>query len=190
MPGVGIEGDLRQFMANNLASTSQAVAAAVAETAEGVKAELRKQVATAGLGQKLANTWRSKVIPNNGLNAAAVVYSKAPVIMGAFATGAVIRGKQGRWLAIPTQDAPKTVLGQRVTPANLERAWGTKLRFVFRRGRASLLVALVRSGSRTTSVPMFVLVPQVTLRKRLDIDSVRGWAGGRLKAALIKHLNS
>nr|CAX84094.1 conserved uncharacterized protein [uncultured bacterium] len=190
MISVRIEGDLRRVMAVHLTAVGEAVTAAVTETAEGVKAGMRNQVMAAGLGQKLANSWRSKVYPNHGINAAAVVYSKAPVIMGAFATGVTIRGKNGLWLAIPTRAAPKTVLGRRTTPANLERAWGIRLHFIYRRGRASLLVATVRSGGRTISTPMFILVPQVTLKKRLDVDGARAWAAVHLKAALARRLNT
>jgi hypothetical protein len=39
------------------------------------------------------------------LNAAAVVWSKAPVIIGAHDAGALIRSKNGLWLAIPTASA-------------------------------------------------------------------------------------
>jgi hypothetical protein len=72
----------------------------------------------------------------------------------------------------------------------LERIHGLRLRFVYRRGSPSLLVAdnarLTKRGravanigrrqgaaysrlSGRTTVPLFILVPQVTVRKRLDV---------------------
>jgi hypothetical protein len=44
--------------------------------------------------------------PNQRLDAASLVYSKAPQIIRAFDDGAVIRSGRGRFLAIPTENAP------------------------------------------------------------------------------------
>jgi hypothetical protein len=78
--------------------------------------------------------------------------------------------------------------GSRITPGNWQRRNGLRLRFVYRRSGPSLLVAegrlntkgrAVRSRSRTgrgsATVPIFLLVPQVKLPKRLDLarDAVR-----------------
>ena len=79
-------------------------------------------------------------------------------------------------------------MGGRITPFEWERCTGLRLRFVYRRRGPSLLVAegrlnskgrAVASRSKTgrglTTVPIFLLVPQVRLRKRLDLarDAVR-----------------
>jgi Family of unknown function (DUF6441) len=53
--------------------------------------------------QRLANSWRDK----HYLDAASLVYTKAPPIIRAFDEGGVIRSKRGRFLAIPTEDAPR-----------------------------------------------------------------------------------
>jgi hypothetical protein len=55
----------------------------------GMEAELRaieqagvlRQVTSAGLGQRLANSWRDRHYPNEMLDAASLVYSKAPEII-------------------------------------------------------------------------------------------------------------
>ena len=73
----------------------------------GLKTELRRQVASAGLGQRLANSWRDRHYPNQRLDAASLVYTKAPQIIRAFDEGALIRSKRGRFLAIPTANAPR-----------------------------------------------------------------------------------
>ena len=189
MFAITIKGDLRRVMEANITAVGQAVTAAVTETAEIMKNEMRSQVISAGLGQRLANSWRSKVYPNSGDNAAAKVYSTAPVIMGAFSSGALITARNATWLAIPTQAAPKTVLGKRVTPAAIEQAWGITLRFVYRQGRSALLVADVKTGYGTTGVAMFTLVRQVSLRKLLDLDRAKTLAAAHLKAALASRLN-
>jgi len=103
-----------------------------------------------------------------------LVWSKAPVIVGAHDTGPLIRSKDGFWLAIPLPAA------------------GKSLRFVYRRTGPSLLVAegrlntkgqAVVSRSKTgrgkVTAPIFLLVPQVKLPKRLDLarDAERAVGG-------------
>jgi hypothetical protein len=54
------------------------VATGTREAGRGLKTELRRQVASAGLGQRLANSWRDEHYPNQKLDAASLVYTKAP----------------------------------------------------------------------------------------------------------------
>lgn len=88
-------------------------------------------------------------------------------------------------------------MGKRITPGRWEQANGKRLRFVFRRNGPSLLVAddmrartgkrggfsaasasALRTGRGLTTVPIFILVPQVSLKKRFDIDSTgQKWIG-------------
>ena len=119
-------------------------------------------------------------------------------MVDAFNHGALIRAKNGFWLAIPTAAAGKKGVGnKRITPGGWEQRTGQRLRFIYRRGQPSLLVAETRLNSRgravvsksktgrgLATVPIFLLVPQVKLPKRLDLarDALR--AVGNL-AALI-----
>lgn len=127
---------------------------------------------------------RSEQFPKGrtSLNAAALVWSKAPVIAGAHDIGPLIRSKNGFWLAIPTPAAGKSLRGGRITPGEWERRTGLRLRFVYRRTEPSLLVAEGRPNKKGQAVvsrsktgrgkviaPIFLLVPQVKLRKRLDL---------------------
>ena len=92
---------------------------------------------------RLANSIRSEVFPKAGasLSAAALVWSKAPVIIGAHDAGPLIRSKNGFWLAIPTPAAGKALGGRRITPGGVGAADRARLRFVYRRSGPSLLVA-------------------------------------------------
>lgn len=179
-----ITPDLVAMMAAEIRAGERAVSQAVSEAGNSVKSSWRAQITGAGLGQRLANTIRSEQFPKGrpSLSAAAVVWSKAPVIIGAHDTGPLIRSRNGFWLAIPTPAAGKSSRGGRITPGEWERRSGLRLRFVYRRTGPSLLVAegrlnargrAVASRSRTgrgvTTVPIFLLVPQVQLRKRLDL---------------------
>ncbi|KGJ21475.1 DUF6441 family protein [Paracoccus sanguinis] len=189
--------DIAKLMQAEIAAGEKAVSTAIRDAGTGLKTAWRGQITGAGLGARLARTIRSQNYPagNNSLNAAALVWSKAPAIIGAHDTGPLIRSRDGFWLAIPTLAAGKSLRGGRITPLEWERRTGLRLRFVYRRQGPSLLVAEGRlnskgrataSRSRTgrglTTVPIFLLVPQVRLCKRLDltrdaeraVDSVPG----------------
>lgn len=203
-----IDPDIVAMMAAEVAAGERAVTAAMREAGTGLKTAWRAQITGAGLGQRLGNSIRNQTFPRSGdsIEAAALVWSKAPVIIGAHDTGPLIRSKTGFWLAIPTPAAGKSSRGGRITPGEWERRTGLRLRFIYRRTGPSLLVAegrlntkgrAVASRSKTgrglTTVPIFLLVPQVKLSKRLDLareaarahEAVPGlivarWVEGRL----------
>jgi hypothetical protein len=176
--------DLVAMMAGEIKAGEKAVSAATREAGNGLKNAWRAQITGAGLGQRLARTIRSEQFPKGkpSLNAAALVWSKAPGIVGAHDTGPLIRSKNGFWLAIPTPAAGTPSRGGRITPGEWERRRGLRLRFVYRRTGPSMLVAEGRlntkgrafasrskTGRGLTTVPIFLLVPQVRLPKRLNL---------------------
>jgi hypothetical protein len=181
---LSVTGDIVNAMRAEILAGEKAVTAAMRAAGNDLKVNWRAQITRARLGQRLANTIRSKTYPAAGesLEAAAVVWSNAPQIIGAHDTGPLIRSKDGFWLAIPTPAAGKGTRGKALTPGEWERRRGLRLRFVYRRGGPSLLVADGRLNSRglgvasrsktgrgQSTVPIFLLVPQVKLRKRLDL---------------------
>lgn len=181
---LGIDPDLVAMMQAEITAGERAVSAAILEASSGLKSDWRREITGAGLGDRLARTIRSAQYPKGkaSLNAAALVWSNAPVIIGAHDTGPLIRSKDGFWLAIPTAAAGKNLKGGRITPIEWERRRGLRLRIVYRRTGPSLLVADGRLNSRglgvasrsktvrgKATVPIFLLVPQVKLAKRLDL---------------------
>ncbi len=190
--GATIIGSLMADMQAEAKRIERGVAVGVKEAGAGLKGDLRKQVVAAGLGPRLARTWRSRAYRNKGHDAATLVWSRAPQIIRTFDEGAVIRSKSGLWLAIPTPAAPKRgVGGKRINPGNFPEHRFGPLRFVYRRGRPSLLVvdgvrinksgrvgrrakggAFTKTGRMKqgiTTVVMFIMVPQVKIKKRLDV---------------------
>lgn len=182
--GIDIVGDISRIMAAETRAGEKAVTTAMRAAGTGLKTAWRAQITGAGLGARLARTIRSEQFPKGrtSLNAAALVWSKAPVIVGAQDTGPLIRSKNGFWLAIPTPAAGKSLRGGRITPGEWERRTGLRLRLVYRRMGPSLLIAEARlntkgravasrskTGRGLASVPIFLLVPQVRLRRRLDL---------------------
>ena len=196
-------GSLRKSLVRLSARVTAASTEAMGKAGEGLKRDLRSQVVRAGLGNRLAKAWRSRLYPNTPGDPAALVWSKAPKLIRVFDEGATIRSRRGLWLTIPTDAARRVAGGRRrrrhLTPGAVEQVLGQPLRFVYRRGRPSLLVAAnvritaksgrIRSAVRRrrdgssytqlagrTQVVMFVLVPKVRLAKRLDVaGAARTW---------------
>lgn len=195
---------------------ARSVTGAMREVTEGLKSDLRADMAEAGLGRRLANTWRGKTYPEGGvsLEAASFVWSKAPNIVDAFDRGVTITSNRGFWLAIPTPAAgvkgvSATGAMKRITPGGWERRTGMRLRFVYRRGAPSLLVAdnaqlsrrglarpnigRTRGGAQFTrlkgrsTVVVFILVPQVSLRKRFDIAATAQRWADRVPGVIANH---
>jgi hypothetical protein len=201
-------------MEAELRHVERAVASGTREAGRGLKAELRRQVASAGLGQRLANSWRDRHYPNQRLDAASLIYTKAPQIIRAFDEGAVIRAKRGRFLAIPTENAPrKGIDGRRISPHTFPEHRFGPLRFVTRPSGTALLVAdglrasfsrksgelrgfrratdrARRSGQGLTTVVMFLLVPQVKLSKRLDVAGAAERWSAQLPALIDQQLRA
>jgi Family of unknown function (DUF6441) len=197
-----------------LRNIERAVTIGTRNAGRGLKTELRQQVASAGLGQRLANSWRDKHYPNQRLDAASLVYTKTPQIIRAFDEAAVIRSRRGRFLAIPTENAPrKGTDGRRISPSTFPEHRFGPLRFVPRQSGPSLLVAdglrasLSRQtgqlrgfrhatdqararGAGLTTVVMFVLVPQVKLRKRVDVARAAERWSAQLPALIEQHLRA
>lgn len=198
--------DLSKALRGTEQAIERAVTSGMLDAADALKGELRDQVTSAGLGDRLARTWRGKVFPEAGdsMEAAAFVWSRAPKLIDAFDRGVAIRSARGLFLAIPTSAAGAVGRGaagkrERITPAGWERRTGMMLRFVYRRGRPSLLVAdsarVTSRGLATrnrrkagdTTVVVFILVPQVSLRKRLDLESPARKQAARVPALIARH---
>jgi hypothetical protein len=206
---IDFDPDLVAMLQEEVSAGERAVKAAMAQAGGDLKQAWRRQITGAGLGHRLPRTIRNRTYPQQGdsFDAAAFVWSNAPEIIGAHDRGVLIRSKRGFWLAIPLPAAGKGRRGAKLTPGEWERRRGLRLRFVYRRRGPSLLVADgrlntkglgVASRSKTgrgrATVPIFLLVPQVKLPKRLNLDRdaeraldglpgliVSNWVKGRIR---------
>ncbi|WP_371747171.1 DUF6441 family protein [Acuticoccus sp. I52.16.1] len=81
--------DLATLMAEEIEAAERAVTTGVGEVGVRLKGNWRAQVVGAGLGPRLGNTIRSERYPKQGssIRAAALVWSKAPAIVGAHDRG-------------------------------------------------------------------------------------------------------
>ncbi|CAK0740386.1 Phage virion morphogenesis protein [Azospirillaceae bacterium] len=190
----GVADDLRREADVLVAAATRGVA----EATENLAGALRNQVVSAGLGERLARTWKHGMDAPKGNVISGAVWSKAPLIIQGFDEGATIVARNGsRWLAIPTDNVPPRERGakapgahprSKMTPVEVEANFNHDLRLVPSPSGASaylvmddLISARSGRGFRSTtprrlaqgrearSILMFVLVPQVTLSKRLDV---------------------
>lgn len=198
---VNILGDLERDLKKEIKITEKGMQNAVREAGFEVRKGWQNQIKRAGLGNKLPRTIRYKFYKNKSYNPAILVFTKAPRVIRAFDQGTIIRPKRTKYLAVPTKFAPKRGVGggrgplaRRITPSNFPEERLGKLRFVPKRGsrnamlvvnglrksysrktgkfRVSRASARARSRGQAEAVPMFTLVPQVTLKKRTDVASV------------------
>jgi hypothetical protein len=205
--GASIDGDLAAIATEILQEAEAAVTRGVFAAGRGLRDDWRGQVRASGLGTRLANTVRQADFPRSGasLRAASLVWTKAPDVLHAFDGGVLIRGKDGLWLAIPLPAAGVNGLGrQRVTPWHWEQRTGMRLRFVYRRNGPSLLIAddarlnsrglaASKGGRRrrdgvltgAQSVPVFLLLRQVKMPKKLDLHRLARHATVRLPGAIL-----
>ncbi len=202
-----IDSDLAAIATEILQEAEAAVTRGVFAAGRGLRDDWRGQVRASGLGSRLANSVRQADFPRSGssLRAASLVWTKAPDILHAFDGGMLIRGINGLWLAIPLPAAGLTGLGrQRITPWRWEQRTGMRLRFVYRRNGPSLLVAddarltsrglaAAKGGRRrrdgvltgAQTVPVFLLLRQVKMPKKLDLDGLAREATARLPGAIL-----
>ena len=165
---VEIEGDLEQGMRDEILAGERAVTETMRTSGSLLRDAWRNQITAGGLGNRLARTIRSQTYPRGGtsMEAATLVWTKAPEIVAA----------HDEW----------------------EQRTGMRLKFIYRRRGPSLLVAegrvssagrAVRSRSKTgrglTSVPVFLLVPKVKLKKVLNLDEAVRSVVDRVPAAIV-----
>jgi hypothetical protein len=203
---VTVSGSVSEYLREQRRAGALATTRAMAQVGAAVKANWRQQVVGAGLGNRLGNTIRSNVYPENGasFDAAARVKTNAPKIIDAFEKGATIRAQNGFWLAIPLPAAGKSGRNGKITPGEWERRKGRRLTFIYRKNRTALLIddGTVKTGARTLGrdgfsraargfrgrvIPIFYLTPQVKLRKRLTLFPAAQRIGASLGARIISN---
>ena len=196
--------DLKGVVKRAYDDVELSVTGAMNDVSDGLKTELREQVTSSGLGQRLANTWRGKRFPEAqpSINSAAFVWSKAPDIIDAYERGPTIVPVNGRkYLAIPTANCPPRrrgggfgSRGRKASPFEVETIFNQDLKFA--RAANGRLIAFIEAvgakskrgfrpgtpkrlaqGRAVVAVVMFVLVPAVRVRKRLDVEGAANrWA--------------
>lgn len=194
-----------------------AASGAIRDAADQIKRDGRSAIGAAGFSAKWQNAFQVRTYPSKpSMGAAAFAYHKIPYA-GIFARGGKIEGSPYLWL--PIGNLPGRVGGKRLTPRVYEQNIGP-LHPVIRSGRPPLLAAytrgkpgarptlsrlraggaLARLGVRQTkgvhgtagvvSVPVFVGIKSVNLKKRFDLDPVYERARAGLTAGYFRNLKA
>lgn len=152
------EGSLTRLMQAIEGDLADDVTQIMREETRDLTMEYRQQVRDAGMGNRLANTWRAEVYPNGGrsLNPAGYIWSNAPAIIDAFARGAHIRPVNGtKWLWIPTRNVParrrgggyassvRRSNGTRMSPEEVELHFNAELQIVIEGSKGSAFIDVV-----------------------------------------------
>lgn len=195
-----ITGSLKELLQKEQDELADAARQAVESASATLQNTLRAQVRDAGLGEDLEKAWRREIYPRSNRKStfpAALVYSKATRLHAAYNKGGVIRAQNTQWMVIPLPAAEELGFatdgkkryrgGKRAHYSDLDaaiRRFG-KLRPVYLKRGMIMLVADAhtgRSGSKiryskisekrsaNASVPLFLLVKQVRIKKLLDIE--------------------
>ena len=208
---LAIQGKLTHVLDAEAKAAKRAIRAAMEKTSLDLKQRARDQVTGAGLGRRLSYTWRNIVYPKNKktltFGPATVLVNKAPHIIRSFDQGETIKSKQGSYIAIPTDAAPRQGDGRkRIKPSNFPEWRLGPLRFVYRRRGPSLLVVdgvKMKKSGRTSrqlagrgktktgkykkgvvTVVMFLLFPRVRMPKRLNVKALQQFG----ETAYVRHL--
>ena len=179
---LAVQGNLAEFLAQDLKQGEKAVTSIIRRKTTTIKNALRRTVVRV-LGANAEKTVQSKLYPEGrgaaSLNAAGEVFSswlqknrpRGPVdVLGVFQEGATIRVAGRQWLAIPLHQARTgRGKGRLKTPSDYPRGYLT----VVRTKKADTLLLITkptRKGER--GIPMFILVKEVTLKSRYDLDAI------------------
>ncbi|MBB6251441.1 DUF6441 family protein [Nitrospirillum iridis] len=210
-----VDKTFEQAMDDLVKDMGAGVRTAVRSAATSLHDELRRQVDAAGLGDGLAAAWQVYLYGvHTSLNPAALIYSKATLLHDAFNTSVTITARNARWLVIPLPAAtalgfqlrPQGRRGRQLSPplpakwSNVDAAqakWGALEFRPLHGGNKALLVAPAsQAGGRSPGsaarkgVPVFLLLRNVKLGKRLDVEGALAHAREQLYSAVMASLPS
>ena len=206
-----IVGSFSSLFDQRMQRDAKAITDAVHQQGTILKNNWRAQIVGAGLSTRLGNTVRSKNYPQTGtsLGAASEVSiqpGSPQKIIAELEEGAVITVARGRFLAIPTSNVPRANRGVRFPPHALEVFMGFKLRYAENRRGTKMLVGdavtarngrtlrpatkrRLKQGREKSAVVFYILVPQVTMKKRLNLMAEAERIGNELGALIAERLS-
>ena len=195
MIGVAIRGDLRKWAVAVNAAVEKGTRAGLRRTVSGLRNGVRRSIRAAGFKKPGLVRLVSGKVTGKGEDIEGRVRSVARYKAGAtraapvdlvalFGEGATVTAPGGRWLAIPTGNGPPKPSGRGGN------------RFATPREMAALgwKIGIAKSGAGKAvggreRVVTHVLVRQVTLRKRYDLDAVVGRWVPRLPELMAIEIN-
>lgn len=169
---------------------------AVAEETRGLETDL-EQITRLAVPGRLWRAWKSESFPKGGGPArepSGTVFvnggRRSQGAMTYFTQAGVNRNEDGFYMAIPLPAAGPRGRARDLSPGDWERAHGVKLRFVYRPGKAALLVldqgvlsgkaqrGVPNSARRRArgrgdmTIPIFVLVPHQDFANAFSVEPI------------------
>ena len=214
---LAIEGKLAATIEADREKIARGFTRGIRMATTDLKLALRSQVVTAGLGERLGNSIRGVVYPErrDSLSAAGSVFARGSSRILTGHHGALIKATGNRtYLAIPTKNVPPRrrggdfgSRGSKASPFEVETRFNQDLIFV--KGRNGVILAFVdavkskskrggyrpatkgrkKRGRQVERVLMFVLVPQVRLRRRLDFETAYRAAAANLDLTIAREID-
>lgn len=211
---------LRGFIDGLKADFDKAEKSAMRSAADGLKGDLRSQTEVV-LGRKVATTWRGNFYPNPDSDAgpAAFVYSRAPNIILFNSANQVVRARNGRFLAIATEDTPRKPGGSHMSVEEAEEKYGRRLQLIVPNDRGFRTPSVKRAGigylvlknlvpvgrtqrwrnaterdrkrgRQTSAVILFILLPFVRGKRLIDLDAIANDWGDRAASLIADRIGA
>ncbi|MBL6939452.1 MAG: hypothetical protein ISS15_05360 [Alphaproteobacteria bacterium] len=205
-----VSGSISAILKDKVAEDAKTVTQIVRRRTAGLKTAWRARVMGAGLSSRIGNAIRSQNYPASGssLGAAGLVYAARGTpenLLGELEDGAIISSSKGFYLAIPTDNVPKGGRGKKLTPLTFEQTTGIKLQLARTKAGHPILVGAavaarsrgvrpatarrLQQGRNAKTLVFFILVKQVTMKKRLDLNAESERAVDLMAAELAEELS-
>ncbi|MGY6663367.1 MAG: DUF6441 family protein [Glycocaulis sp.] len=210
---LALRGDLEATLARASDAMTRAEREAVTSVTHATRDELRQDLVRAGLG-KIEATWRSDIYHNANGTTAGWIYSRAEYIVDAFERGATIRSRTGGLIAIPIPGSPaaefRNSRGGGESKVDLARRRFGELKLIpgipgrrppmlvvesvsigrMSRARKRRRLKSGAFGHGAATVPLFWLVREARLSRRLNVARIRQRALHRFEARLSHELRT
>jgi hypothetical protein len=214
--GLDLTLDSRALDASAERAVRQVLSAGTAAVAKTTR-DLEKRIEAVTEGAvpgRLWRAWKSATYPRSGpaRNPVGEVFAnggkRTKGALTFWSQAGQIRGKSGQFLAVPTAAAGSRGRGRDLSPGEWERRTGIRLRFVYRPGKPSLLVAddavfsgraqiarsntarRIAAGRASTTIVIFVLLPVVQFANRFAIQPLVDQAEGELVSNFLRSVSA
>lgn len=196
------KGQYKKAYDQRIKQVERAVVMTVRAVTFGMQKDLKKAIVKAKFGRglsgaKFENIVGAHTIPKKGytVHIEGRVFSKARYtrksglidLFEVFSRGATVTAGSGRWLAIPTKNAPL-----RSGRGGVRRAWPSetsfKLRFV-PTGRPNLAMLVAQSDKGKPPTPIWWLIKSAKIAKRFPADQIVATWHDRLPKRLQSNMN-
>lgn len=184
---VAIRGDLKKFLEDDAKAAAGAVQAVIRRRTTVLRDAVRRQMRSAGLGDRLGKAIKDYVFPTRGasISAKGRLVSKAIYkrpggsvdLLTVFDEGATVRAADGKYLAL--QIGTNIQFGSNYRAKQVFIDPKTMVLLKLRSGNGYLVV---RRGGRGADRhgnygdPILILLKQVTIKKKLDLQAALDYA--------------